>query len=88
MNASQISAEIISGKLSNDELNEIVRAIKFARSRLTSQAKNTIVPGSSVKWAGRHGQMTGTVRKVAIKYATVDTAIGGWKVPLNMLQLA
>jgi hypothetical protein len=87
MNAQQISSAIINGKLSNDDLNLIIQSIKFARSNLVNSAKNQIAIGKRVKWTGKFGAQTGTVTKVAIKYASVSTATGAWKVPLNMLEL-
>jgi hypothetical protein len=88
MNADQITHAIMTTKLTNDELNQIVGAVKFARSRITEQAKFQLRIGDKVKWksskASAPGQ--GTITKIAIKYATVSTVSGNWKVPVNMLE--
>jgi hypothetical protein len=63
--------------------------VKFARSRLTNQIKFQVRKGSSVKFTSAKNGVTyqGTVEKVAIKYATVNTNLGRWKVPMNMLEV-
>lgn len=88
MNASQINTAIIQGTFTNTELSSMIDAIKFARSRLTNQIKFTIGKGSAVKFTSTKNGMTyqGTVEKVAIKFATVVTPAGRWKVPMNMLE--
>jgi small-conductance mechanosensitive channel len=44
--------------------------------------------GSRVQFhsAKRNQTLVGTVEKVAIKFVTVNTGTGRWKVPANMLQ--
>jgi hypothetical protein len=87
MNAKEIRSAIVNSKLTNDELNEIVQAITFARAQLRNQVKRTMTVGSRVQFSGRNGIVTGTLKKVAIKFATVETNMGGsWRVPLNMLE--
>jgi hypothetical protein len=90
MNVSQINTAIIQGTFTNDELMSMTDAVKFARSRLVSKVKFTISNGSKVKFtSNRTGMvMSGTVEKVAIKFATVNTGQGRWKVPMNMLESA
>ena len=87
MNETQIKTAIISGNFSNEQLNNIVDAVKYARSRLTQQIKFTLRVGDNVNFTstktGRN--VTGHVTKVAIKYVTVRTVDGLWKVPANML---
>jgi hypothetical protein len=88
MNASQINTAIIQGTFTNTELSSMIDAVKFARSKLTNQVKFTISNGSKVKFTSQKNGMTysGTVEKVAIKFATVSTTQGRWKVPMNMLE--
>ena len=88
MNADQITHAIMTTKLTNDELNQIVSAVKFARSRLTEQAKFQLRKGDPVKWDSTNSNSPGrgTIIKIAIKYATVSTVNGNWKVPLNRLE--
>ena len=85
----EINSAIIQGTFTNDELISMIDAVKFARSRLTNQIKFQVRRGSSVKFTSAKNGMTyqGTVEKVAIKYATVNTNLGRWKVPMNMLEV-
>ena len=88
MNVSQINTAIIQGTFTNDELSSMIDAVKFARSKLTNRVKFTISNGSKVKFTSSKNGITysGTVEKVAIKFATVNTGQGRWKVPMNMLE--
>lgn len=90
MNIQAINSAIIQGKWSNDELNSMIDAVKYARSRLATLNKCTLRVGSDVKFTStkRNQIITGKITKVAIKYATVSTALGNWKVPMNMLEAA
>jgi hypothetical protein len=87
MNVKQINQAIIQGGLSNTELSSIIDAVKFARSQLTQAIKYTLRVGDNVNFTStKTGQnFTGVVMKVAIKYVTVKTATGLWRVPANML---
>lgn len=87
MNVSQINTAIIHGGFDNNDLNSIIDAVKFARKRLTEQVKWTLRIGDNVNFtSSKTGQnITGFVTKVAIKYVTVKTAQGLWRVPANML---
>lgn len=89
MNVQAINSAIITGKLTNDELNSIIDAVKFARSRLAQTVKFQVRAGTKVKFHSTKRNMTmeGTVTKMAQKYATVSTAAGLWKVPANMLEI-
>lgn len=87
MNISQINTAIIQGNLSNDELTSVIDAVKFARARLTQLNKFTLRVGDTVNFnSAKQGRnVTGTVIKIAIKYITVKTVNGLWRVPANML---
>jgi len=89
MNAEQIKFEIMGSKFSNDQLNEIVDAVKYARARLTEQNKRGMRLGDQVSFtSSKTGRvMQGTVEKIAIKFVTVKTMTGLWKVPANMLTI-
>jgi len=90
MNVSQINTAIIQGTFTNDELTSMIDAVKFAKTKLTNRVKFTISNGSKVKFTSSKNGITysGTVEKVAIKFATVNTGQGRWKVPMNMLESA
>jgi len=88
MSVVAITREIVAGNLSNDELNKISEAIRFARSQITQQNRRSLVVGTKVKFTNtRTNQvMTGTIEKMALKFATVTTLAGRWKVPASMLE--
>lgn len=90
MNAKQIVSELMSGSLTNDELEQIAQALKFARSQLGNEIKRDLRPGVSVKfYHPKQGRdITGTVNRVKQKYILVDTAGGRYNVPANLLEVA
>ena len=90
MDIKQINSAIMFGTWTDTELSSMIDAIKFARASLVKQAKRGLKVGTAVKFHStkRGIDVTGTVTKVAQKYATVSTAQGLWKVPMNMLQMA
>ena len=90
MDIKQINSAIMFGTWTDTELSSMIDAIKFARASLIKQAKYTIKPGTEVKFHSTKRGITveGKVTKVAQKYATVSTAQGLWKVPMNMLSVA
>ena len=83
----EINTAIIQGGLTNDELVSVIDAVKFARSRLAQQTKYSLRVGDNVNFtSSKTGQnVTGTVVKIAIKYVTVQSVKGLWRVPANML---
>ena len=87
MNISQVNGAILQGNFTNTELSSIIDAVKFARARLTEQTKRGLMLGDNVNFTSTKTGMnyTGTVTKIAIKYVTVRTLQGLWKVPANML---
>jgi hypothetical protein len=90
MSIQTVNAEILAGNFTNDQLSSIIDAVKFARARLTDQTKRSLRLGAAVKFTSTKNGMTytGTVDKIAIKFVTVRTGQGLWKVPANMLQAA
>jgi hypothetical protein len=92
MSLATITRDIINGDYSNDELNKIAEAIKFARGQITKQNRRSLVVGTQVKFIGKRGQtVVGKVEKVNIKFIIVrenrSNALGDgvWKVPASML---
>ena len=69
------------------ELNEIAQAVTYARASLGHQIKRSIKVGDTVEFtSSKTGRLTqGRVRKIAIKFVTVDTGLTVWRVPANML---
>jgi hypothetical protein len=93
MTLQEINRSIISGTFSNEDLNSISDAIKFARSQLAQKNKFTLRAGASVKFTStRNGQtILGTVEKINRKFIIVKEngkAFGTWRVPANMLESA
>ena len=87
MDIKQINSAIMFGTWTNTELSSMIDAIKWNRSQLTKQIKGSLKVGDKVKFTSNKNGMsyTGDVQKVAIKYVTVKTAQGLWRVPANML---
>lgn len=88
MNIQDIKSAIISGTFTNDDLNTIADAIKFARGQLARQNARSFWAGDSVKFtSNRNGvTYTGTVEKIKLKYALVRTNNQRFNVPLSMLE--
>ena len=89
MTITDINQAIMAGNWTDAELSSIIDAVRFNRARLARQVKCSIRLGDQVKFYSAKRSMTiaGTVKKVAIKYVTVQTPQGGlWKVPANMLE--
>ena len=87
MNIQTINTAIINGTWANEDLMSMMDAIKFKRKLLTERTKAQLRIGDNVNFTStRTGQnVTGVVVKIAIKYVTVRTVQGLWKVPANML---
>lgn len=85
---SQVNQAIMFGDFTNEQLESIISAIKFRRSEISKTNKRAFGVGSRVQFHStkRNQTITGTVEKVAIKFVTVNTGTGRWKVPANMLQ--
>ena len=89
MDIKQINSAIMFGNLNNIELASVIDAVKFARANLSKQVKRSLMLGDTVQFTSTRTGRTqqGTVQKIAIKYITVRTTEGLWKVPANMLSL-
>ena len=90
MDVKAINSAIMFGNLTNDELNSVVDAVKFARAQMTKQKTRAFSIGDSVKFTSNRNGLTyvGTVRKVKIKFVLVNTNGGVFNVPANMLEAA
>jgi small-conductance mechanosensitive channel len=82
-----VNSSIMFGDFTNEQLGSIIDAIKYRRAQLTQETKRAITNGSKVQFysAKRGMTVTGTVEKIAIKYITVNTSTGRWRVPASML---
>jgi hypothetical protein len=90
MNIKEINSAIMHGNVTNEELNSIVDAVRFARAQLVIRNKRSLVVGCRVKFTGtRAGTVVGVVRKINRKLIVVDDPVkfSSWKVPANMLEI-
>ncbi len=87
MDIKQINSAIMFGTWTDIELRSMIDAVKWNRAQLTQQTKRSLRIGDSVNFTStKTGQnITGVVQKIAIKFVTVRTVNGLWKVPANML---
>lgn len=85
----EINSAIMSGNWTNEQLTSMIDAVKFNRSQLARQIKRSIRVGNNVEFtSSKTGRLTrGFIKKIAIKYVTVDTGMGLWRVPANMLEV-
>lgn len=92
----QVNQAIMFGNFTNDELNSIGDAIKFARASIAKQNKREMTVGTVVKFKNSRTGMTvtGTVKKVNRKFILVNEQKAGslfgstWRVPASMLEVA
>jgi len=66
----------------------MIDAVKWNRAQLVQQTKRSLRIGDNVHFNStklKGAGVTGVVMKIAIKYVTVKTATGLWRVPANML---
>lgn len=90
LTVAQINQAIISGEFSNDQLDSVMSAVKFARNQITRKNTCILVKGSAVKFTNsRTGVLiTGNVEKVNPKFIHVRSGMTVWRVPGNMLSAA
>ena len=84
----EVNTSIMFSNFTNEQLTSISDAVNYARAQLRATKIRQFTKGDMVKFhsAKRGMTMSGTVSKVAIKYVTVSTQQGLWKVPANMLE--
>jgi hypothetical protein len=82
-----VNKAIMLQEWTNVELSSMIDAVKWNKEQLARQIKRSISRGDNVEFtSSKTGRLTrGFVTKVAIKYVTVDTGMGQWRVPANML---
>lgn len=88
MDIKQVNSAIMFGSWTNTELSSMIDAIKWARANLARHTKASLALGDTVEFTSSKTGLavTGIVTKIAIKYVTVKTAGGLWRVPANMLR--
>ncbi len=86
MTAYELTRAIIKGNYTNEELTEIISAVKYARAQLGRTVTVQLRQGDTVSFVGRGNRtVTGTVSDIKIKNVIVSTSTGKWRVPANML---
>ena len=85
----EVNQAIMLQTWTNTELSSMIDAVKWNRSRLAERTKAGICVGDNVEFtSSKTGQLKqGRVRKIAIKYVTVDTGLTVWRVPASMLSV-
>ncbi len=87
MKVQDINSAIISGIYTNDDLNSIADAIKFARAQLTKQQARALRVGDQVRFSSRGNTYFGTIERLKLKNAFVKVGnFSRYNVPMNMLE--
>jgi len=89
LSISEVNSAIMTQVWTDIELRSMIDSVQWNRSRLAQRVKASIQVGDNVEFtSSKTGRaMRGFVTKVAIKYVTVNTGLGLWKVPANMLRV-
>jgi len=85
----EVNQAIMLQTWTNTELSSMIDAVKWNRANLAKQIKRSISVGDNVEFtSSKTGRLTrGFVTKIAIKYVTVNTGMGLWRVPASMLSV-
>ena len=85
----QVNSAIMLQQWTDTELRSMIDAVKWNRTQLQKQVKRSLTVGDIVKFTSTKTGATvaGKVRKIAIKFVTVDTGQTLWRVPANMLSV-
>jgi hypothetical protein len=88
MDIGTINGAIMRGSWTDDQLLSMIDAVKFARSQLGRAKLRSFGIGDSVKFTSNKNGRTyqGVVEGVKIKNVIVNTAMGRFRVPANMLE--
>ena len=83
----EVNSAIMFGDWTNTELVSMIDAVKWKRATIAKLTKASLMLGDSVEFTSSKTGMAvqGIVTKIAIKYVTVNTPAGLWRVPANML---
>ena len=73
--------------MNNDELAQVVEAIKMQRTWISRTTARALAVGDTVQFTGRNGlKHTGKVTKINRKTVIVNEGYTNWKVPASMLE--
>ena len=86
---SDVNSAIMHQEWTNDQLNSMVGAFKYAREKLTKRTVWQLTHGAQVKFVDRAGRtQIGTVKKINRKKVIVQVGMTNWNVPAAMLSAA
>ena len=88
MTITELNQAIMFGEFTNDQLDSLMMAIKFNRAKLGKQNKYAFNPGDTVRFDSRGKRYVGIVKRILVKNIVVQTSIGTYRVPANMLEAA
>jgi hypothetical protein len=85
----EVNQAIMLQEWTDIELRSMIDAVQWNRAQLAKQIKRTIGRGDEVEFTNsKTGRVIhGKVVKVLIKYVSVSTSTGTWRVPANMLRV-
>jgi hypothetical protein len=86
---SEINHAIMFNGLTNDQLDSVIMAVKFARSNIAkANIRYNFKVGSDVKFRNskRNEISYGKITKIARKFITVQVGSTMWRVPANMIE--
>jgi hypothetical protein len=85
----EVNTAIMHQEWTNDQLNSMVMAIKYARERIAKRTVWSLTHGARVQFVDRAGRtQIGTVKKINRKKVIVQVGMTSWNVPANMLSAA
>ena len=85
----QVNEAIMFGNFTNEQLNSVVAALKYARAQRAKQQARTLKAGDAVRFSSRGNTYFGTIERVKRKNAFVKVGnFSRYNVPLNMLEAA
>ena len=83
----QVNEAIMFGNFTNDQLNSVVAALKYARAQMTKQKARSFMSGDRVRFSSRGNTFYGVIERVKLKNAFVRVGNASrYNVPLNMLE--
>lgn len=84
----QVNSAIMHQEWTNDQLNSMIAAVKFARAQLGRQTVRELRNGVPVRFVDRSGRyITGTVLECKIKNVIVECGRTRYRVPASMLEV-
>lgn len=83
----QVNEAIMFGNFTNEQLDSVVMALKYARSQMSKQKARSFVTGDKVRFSSRGNTYFGVVERIKLKNAFVRVGNASrYNVPLNMLE--